>query len=384
MVNVRFRGVELEESAKSEEARRRNPTAEAEREFLNSVGEAYIPEAAGIENWQRLAGFSIGITSLLIEDFLTHPFIVVRRQCMVNSSAVLYHLAPFSVCRVMLKIRRKQGLSTFWKGQGSKLAVRGMNLLAELLISEVTHERLPRDISSPSSTITQLVGHIIGKSISIVLTLPFYSASITETVETEQIKKQRSPFAFIKEGIFRLIGWQSSTQGHGRLLPLWALVAPTMLHGLVHYVIASCLQHIILARTKSRSISWESENPDKVGRWPKRIFPELMASLTGTVLTEILLYPLETVMYRLHLQGTRTMIDDTDNGFAVVSLCTNYDGLLDCFSRIKSEEGLQGFYKGFGALLLQYLVQLLVLRITKAIYTVISQDFRGDSANVDK
>ena len=78
------------------------------------------------------------------------------------------------------------------------------------------------------------------------------------------------------------------------------------------------------------------------------------------------------------------MIDDSDNGFAVVSLCTNYDGLFDCFSRIKSEEGLQGFYKGFGALLLQYLVQLLVLRITKAIYTAISQDFRGDGANVNK
>ena len=42
MVSVRFRGVELEESAKSEEARRRiNTTAEAERELLHAVGEAY-------------------------------------------------------------------------------------------------------------------------------------------------------------------------------------------------------------------------------------------------------------------------------------------------------------------------------------------------------
>lgn len=112
-------------------------------------------------------------------------------------------------------------------------------------------------------------------------------------------------------------------------------------------------------------------------------FPELMASLTGTVLTEILLYPLETVLYRLHLQGTRTMIDDTDNGYAVVSLCSNYDGFLDCFSRIKGDEGVTGFYKGFGALLLQYLVQLLVLRFTKAIYMAISKDFRH-SDNVDK
>jgi hypothetical protein len=48
MVNVRFRGVELEESAKSEEARRRNPTAEAERELLDSLAESYLPDAANI------------------------------------------------------------------------------------------------------------------------------------------------------------------------------------------------------------------------------------------------------------------------------------------------------------------------------------------------
>ena len=87
MVNIRFRGIELEESAKSEEARRRNPTADAERELLDSVGEAHLSDTANIglcgshdllapckkfkiyklsciftENWQRLAGFGIGIT----------------------------------------------------------------------------------------------------------------------------------------------------------------------------------------------------------------------------------------------------------------------------------------------------------------------------------
>ena len=195
-------------------------------------------------------------------------------------------------------------------------------------------------------------------------------------LKTEQIEKKRSPFTFIKEGIFRLVGWQNSTKGYGRLLPLWALVPPTLLHGLVHYIITSCLQHLILKRKKASSRESESfEQRPMIEAY----FPELMASLTATVLTEILLYPLETVLYRLHLQGTRTMIDDTDNGYAVVSLCTNYDGFTDCFSRIKREEGLCGFYKGFGALLLQYLVQLFVLRFTKSIYMAISQDFRGDS-----
>jgi solute carrier family 25 protein 46 len=200
--------------------------------------------------------------------------------------------------------------------------------------------------------------------------------------KTEQIEKKRHFFTFVKEEMFRLIGWQSSTKGYGRLLPLWALIPPTLLHGLVHYIITSSLQHLILKRHKKAN-QGESVTPQPQSMM-EAYFPELMASLTGTVLTEILLYPLETVMYRLHLQGTRTMIDDTDNGYAVVSLCTNYDGFLDCFSRIKTEEGLTGFYKGFGALLLQYFVQFLVLRFTKAIYRAISRDFQGDNTGVNK
>lgn len=192
-------------------------------------------------------------------------------------------------------------------------------------------------------------------------------------LKTEQIQMNRSPFTFVKEGIIRVISWENSSKGHGRLLPLWSLVSPTLLHGILQYIITSCLQQVILMQQRKNTSSENSPEQSMIGSY----FPELMASLTSTVLTEVLLYPIETVIYRLHLQGTRTMIDDTDNGYAVVSLCTNYEGFFDCFSCIHEEEGITGFYKGFGALMLQYIVQLLVLRFTRKVYRTISQDF-GD------
>ena len=55
MVNVRFRGVEPEESAKSEEARRRvNTTAEAEGELLHALAEAYNPDGPTIGRFTTL------------------------------------------------------------------------------------------------------------------------------------------------------------------------------------------------------------------------------------------------------------------------------------------------------------------------------------------
>ena len=52
---------------------------------------------------------------------------------------------------------------------------------------------------------------------------------------------------------------------------------------------------------------------------------------TGHLLADVLLYPLETVLHRLHLQGTRTIIDDLDSGLSVLPITTRYDGVFDCF-----------------------------------------------------
>lgn len=85
--------------------------------------------------------------------------------------------------------------------------------------------------------------------------------------------------------------------------------------------------------------------------------------------SDVLFYPLETVIHRLHLQGTRTIIDDLDTGRSVTPLLTGYSGATDCYRTIISTEGPLGLYKGFGALILQFGVYVFVLRATKWILT---------------
>jgi len=98
-------------------------------------------------------------------------------------------------------------------------------------------------------------------------------------------------------------------------------------------------------------------------------YAELSSNLTASLLTDAILFPLETMFLRLHLQGTRTIIDDTDKGFGVVPLCTSYEGVSDCFKTIQREEGIAGLYKGFGALCLQYFVQFLIVKGAKLFYS---------------
>lgn len=53
-----------------------------------------------------------------------------------------------------------------------------------------------------------------------------------------------------------------------------------------------------------------------------------------------------------------------DTGKEVVPIITRYEGFFDCFHSIVSEEGFSGLFKGLGALMLQYAVQIAILRFS--------------------
>ena len=94
-------------------------------------------------------------------------------------------------------------------------------------------------------------------------------------------------------------------------------------------------------------------------------YPELLAGLIGNLLADITLYPLETVVHRLCIQGTRTIIDNTDTGRDVKPINTSYEGTFDCVRSILRMEGVPGFYKGFGAMILQYMMHRGVIVMTR-------------------
>ena len=176
---------------------------------------------------------------------------------------------------------------------------------------------------------------------------------------------------FLKDVFYRLAGWYQA-RGHGRLLPMYFLLVPTLLHGMVHYVIKTTIEKAIISNL---SVSKNTKVKEEIAvQSGKTYYLQLLAGFISSVVTDLLLYPLETVVIRLHVQGTRTIIDDTDTGDGVVPLCTNYDGLNDCVKTICREEGASALFKGLGALFLQLFLQACVLKITKSIFKRLPQN----------
>lgn len=122
---------------------------------------------------------------------------------------------------------------------------------------------------------------------------------------------------------------------------------------------------------------------------------EIYSTLLSIMSTEILFYPIETILHRIQLQGTRTIIDNLDSGYSVVPILTSYEGATDCYRSTIASEGVSGLYKGiifvsystlqsghkfkpfffcfsgFGAMVLQFAAHYAVIRLTKWIVTEI-------------
>ncbi|GAB1301519.1 Mitochondrial outer membrane protein SLC25A46 [Apodemus speciosus] len=379
------------------------------------------------EQLNRFAGFGIGLASLFTENVLAHPCIVLRRQCqevslyspgcpgthsvdqaglelrnppasasgvlglqacattarppwilfkedcfsfLVNYHARHYHLTPFSIINIMYSFNKTQGPRALWKGMGSTFIVQGVTLGAEGIISEFTP--LPREVSHKWNP-KQIGEHLLLKCLTYMVAMPFYSASLIETVQSEIIRDNTGILECVKEGIGRVIGL--GVPHSKRLLPLFSLIFPTVLHGVLHYIISSIIQKIVLLILKRKTYNGHlAESTSPMQNMLDAYFPELIANFAASLCSDVILYPLETVLHRLHIQGTRTIIDNTDLGYEVLPINTQYEGMRDCINTIKQEEGVFGFYKGFGAVIIQYTLHATILQITKIIYSTLLQN----------
>ncbi|XP_017106920.1 mitochondrial outer membrane protein SLC25A46-like isoform X6 [Drosophila bipectinata] len=98
--------------------------------------------------------------SLVTENLLSHPFIVLRRQCQVFNTSNRYHIHPITLLPSILNLQRRQGLATLWKGVGSCLLVRGMTLAIDDIISKFTG--WPKEVNS-KTTLKRFGQHILLK-----------------------------------------------------------------------------------------------------------------------------------------------------------------------------------------------------------------------------
>ena len=160
-----------------------------------------------------------------------------------------------------------------------------------------------------------------------------------------------------KEGILQLARERHLfKQDELRRIPFLVLATPTILHGLL----SSAVSHLILRGV--RRIFRTPATPHESKQLPfSSAVGALWMDYLSLFLTDVLLYPLETVVVRLHCQGMPALVDNIQNGLEGSFVSSYYGGVVDCVTGIWDSEGPLGFFKGFSSLLIRYSIHGLIL-----------------------
>lgn len=333
------------------------------------------------------------LADILSQNIVLHPFIALRRTCQVNRKCSPFMcIQPISLLPFLYHQQRKQGISALYKGLSSELLVKGITLGAETAI--INYTDWPREIGS-KRFIEDTFKVLALRGLSVAISTPFLCSAVKETVQSVIVVRDKPSFVdCLKDGFLRLIHLRSIPSA--RMLPIWLLVAPTVLyhvsHSAIWLVTTKCLDALrsnsifgnlsrnrtrrkIRQQTKlERSITDESgwqqdeltydvtETSFDSGKKIETDSTQISNSIMASLIADVVLLPIETILNSLYIQGTRTIIDNVDETTVVLPVLTNYDGFGDCYRSILKFEGGFGFYKGLGAIVLQYSVHFIIFR----------------------
>ncbi|XP_050535599.1 mitochondrial outer membrane protein SLC25A46-like [Daktulosphaira vitifoliae] len=301
-------------------------------------------------------------TCIILQHVVSYPFIVLRRQCQLHYDSTCYHIVPFTLIPVAYRLMKIQGVAVLWKGFGTVLLIKGLTMAVEAFLSEFFD--WPKEMSSITNS-KSFGKHLLLKCVSLSLVTPFYTACLVETVQSIIASDKTAFYDVFKEGFFRFLQWNYPQKG--RMLPIWILVIPTVLYGVLKYtsniVISKCVKHS-LVKYELYKVRQTNVTSNKNSFADGEQF-EAISDLSASAISDAILYPIETIMHRLYLQGTRTIIDNLDTGYSVIPILTGYDGPIDCFVTTVTQEGRLGLIKGFGALILQTIVVGVLYKVIK-------------------
>ncbi|KAL3997893.1 Mitochondrial carrier family protein [Acanthocheilonema viteae] len=309
--------------------------------------------------YDPMASAFIDITDLVAKILISHPCTVLRRQCQVHQFAKSLHLTPFTLIPVVYKIVSCEGLLTLWKGAIGSGVLWGLSVAGEILLANIFG--LPRHYVKHGS-VKKYCRHLILKASTAVCMTPFIVSAFIETVRSESGRcDDFHAMDVVTNGISRLrldfIGPRDSSK---RFSLLYLLIPTTCLFT-SHYLITISIHdwiYLLARRYVNRKPLYEKTVFDQY-------FPQIFATLTSQMLADFALYPFETVIHRLYIQGTRTLIDNLDSGVTAISITGKYVGFFDCFRTIINRESFWSLYAGVGVLGLQYVLHLCLLRFIR-------------------
>ncbi|CAJ0946157.1 unnamed protein product, partial [Mesorhabditis belari] len=310
-----------------------------------------------------LASAMLGLAEMATKLFIVHPCKVLRRQCQVHQHARSIHLTPVTLMPVIFNMTSKEGILTLWKGSIGNGVLWGLTSVTEIVLSDVCG--LPKSFVPGGST-EKFWKHILLKAVSTFVMTPFYISSFIETVRSESGAgaDENRVMEVIVKGVDRMRFFAFGARDASRRFSILHLAVPTVAFHTSHYLVKTMLYQYLYNMARR----YVNRKPESDRSTFHEFVPLIFAQMTSSVCTDLILFPFETILHRMYIQGTRTLIDNLDTGLSAASITIKYSGFFDCLQQTVKREGFWVLYAGAGALVLEYMLQSMLHQVARACF----------------
>ncbi|KAG2189428.1 hypothetical protein INT44_004570, partial [Umbelopsis vinacea] len=382
----------------------RQAVEKSEADVLATVGFYNAPDVQQ-ESAENFAGFSLAVGSMIGNYVLCFPFVVARhRHQTVPQLFARQRDTPFTSITYLANQRQQGGWKALYPGFGLGLLAQGFAVSYESVLNTVI-SRIFSKATSSTTFLTQLSLAFVNKVLELAVYIPLHpiyrNALIVRTQAqtpfTQLVITSYSGFwRACKRDLHRFSPFSQPILAHNAL-PLSSVFIPSCILSVLSEKLLTIVYkhlHRFLFKSKhtekrqssrrqhqtprprtsslrqplAREVSSSSpittmaapakdSSQDKSSKSTAdettlySFYPEVVCGITSSILTRALVYPAETIVFRLMLQGSGVLKNDT-----------HYTGFWNCVAVVIQEEGVySGLYQGIGAWLAEVLLGYFIL-----------------------
>ncbi|PIO76770.1 hypothetical protein TELCIR_01145 [Teladorsagia circumcincta] len=211
-------------------------------------------------------------------------------------------------------LEMKDGILTFWKGAIGSCVVWGLSNVTEIVLADL--------FGLPRSTFFAMT--------------PFLISAFTETVRSEAGLGGEGPnvMEVLFKGVDRLRFPIFGARDPSRRFSILHLALPTVAYRTSHYIIQTKLHYQFFKMARK----YVNKKPESERTKFHQYVPQIFAQMSSTILTDLILFPFETIMHRMYIQGLPGILIGVFQGVGALALEYLLHSLLHqavraCFDR---------------------------------------------------
>ncbi|KAJ2962986.1 hypothetical protein NQZ79_g1993 [Umbelopsis isabellina] len=375
----------------------RSEVERSEAEVLATVGFYNAPDIKQ-EASENFAGFSLAVGAMVGNYVLCFPFVVARhRRQTIPSLFYRRKDSPIDTMDYLIRLQNREGWRALYPGFGLGLLAQGFAVTYESTLNMILSRTINKNTSS-GSLVTQVAQLTVAKALELAVYIPLhpiYRSALIMRTQTQSsttrrvITSYRGFWRSCKTEFYRFLNFRTVTKPNQ--LPLVSVFVPSCLLSIISEKLltiiykylnrliskskstekrsnrrnqrrqrSSSLRHSFsrdMLETPTSSPAEDTALRDTKSKRPAdettlySFYPEIVCGIASSMLTRAIVYPAETIVFRLMLQDSGVLLQDT-----------SYTGFWDCLFTIVKEEGCwNGLYAGVGSWLAEVALGYVIL-----------------------